>query len=64
MFCIMNIFRNWSGGTTKGCNGMKYIATAVCYFTKFVEAKPIPEKTEYKLLVLYMISCVDMVVSK
>ena len=26
------------------CNGMKYIATAVCCFTKFVEAKPIPEK--------------------
>ena len=24
---------------------MKYIATAVCYFMKFVEAKPIPDKT-------------------
>ena len=25
--------------------GKCYIATAVCYFTKFVEAKAIPEKT-------------------
>ena len=24
---------------------MKYIATAICYFTKFVESKPIPKKT-------------------
>ena len=32
-------------GPLRECNGMKYIAIAVCYFTKFVEAKPIPEKT-------------------
>ena len=45
------------------CNGMKYIATAVCYFTKFVEAKPIPEKTGVQVAG-FMISCVNMVVSK
>ena len=32
-------------GPLKECNGNKYIATAVFYFTKFVEAKPIPDKT-------------------
>ena len=31
-------------GPLRECNGMKYIATAVCYFTKFVEAKQIPGK--------------------
>ena len=28
----------------KESEGKKYIATAVCYFTKFVEAKAIPNK--------------------
>ena len=32
-------------GPLKECNGNKYIATAVCYFMKFVEAKLIPDKT-------------------
>ena len=32
-------------GPLKECNGNKYIATAVYYFMKFVEAKPIPDKT-------------------
>ena len=27
------------------CEGKQYIATVVCYFTKYVEAKAIPEKT-------------------
>ena len=31
-------------GPLRECNGMKYVATAVCYFRKFVEGKPIPEK--------------------
>ena len=38
-------------GLLKECNGNKYIATAVCYFTKFVEAKPIPDKTRKSCLV-------------
>ena len=32
-------------GPLKECNRKKYIATAVCYFMKFVEAKLIPDKT-------------------
>ena len=31
------------------CNGIKYIVTAVCYFMKFIEAKPIPEKTGHEV---------------
>ena len=27
------------------CQGMKYIVTSVCYFTKWVEARAIPNKT-------------------
>ena len=32
-------------GPLKESGGNKYIATAVCYFTKFVEAKAMPNKT-------------------
>ena len=32
-------------GPLKEYDGKKYIATAVCYFTKFVEAKAISNKT-------------------
>ena len=32
-------------GPLKEYEGLKYIATAVCYFSKFVEAKAIPAKT-------------------
>ena len=32
-------------GPLKECDGKKYIATAVFYFMKFVEAKAIPSKT-------------------
>ena len=32
-------------GPLKEYDGKKYISTAVCYLTKFVEAKAIPNKT-------------------
>ena len=32
-------------GLLKEYQGLKYIVTAVCYFTKYVEAKAIPAKT-------------------
>ena len=32
-------------GPLKEYQGLKYIATAICYFTKYVEAKAIPAKT-------------------
>ena len=45
-------------GPLRECNGMKYIATAVCYFTKFVEAKPVPEKTGVQVAgVIYDLLC-------
>ena len=31
-------------GPLTECEGKQYIATAVCYFMKYVEAKAIPEK--------------------
>ena len=27
------------------CQGKKYLVTAICYFTKYVEAKPIESKS-------------------
>ena len=45
----MTIQFNFTGidliGPLKESAGNKYIAIAVCYFTKFVEAKAIPNKT-------------------
>ena len=36
-------------GPLQEYEGNKYIATAVCYFTKFVEAKAIPNKTAHEV---------------
>ena len=36
-------------GPLTECEGKRYIATAVCYFTKYIEAKAIPEKTEEQI---------------
>ena len=40
------------------CNGYKYIVTAVCYFSKYVKAKPITEKTGEQIgLFIYQLFC-------
>ena len=45
-------------GPLRECNGCKYIMTAVCYFTKWVEAKAIPEKTGEQIgTFIYQLFC-------
>ena len=46
-------------GPLRENNGMKYIVTSVCYFTKWVEAKAIPNKTglEIAKFIYYNIFC-------
>ena len=55
-------FVNTSGvdliGPLKGYEGKKYIATAVCYFTKFFEADAIPNKTAHEVgMFIYELFC-------
>lgn len=48
-------------GMLTPCDGKRYIATAICYFTKFVEARDIPEKKlALKLQSTFMKYFVDM----
>ena len=45
-------------GPLRECNGYKYLVTAVDYFLKYVEAKPITEKTGEQIgLFIYQLFC-------
>ena len=55
-------------GPLQEAQGYKYIATAICYFSKYVEAKPIRTKSAdeialflYKLIYIYRLfeSCLS-----
>ena len=45
-------------GPLRECDGKKYIFTAICYFSKYVEAKPISSKSAEEIaLFLYSLIC-------
>ena len=56
-------------GPLRENNGMKYIVTSVCYFTKWVEAKVIPNKTGFEVVkfiyhsIFCRFGCVDICIS-